>query len=388
MVFWVAYTMKKIVHVITGLGVGGAETFLLRLIPCLRGADYESTVIYLTGQGEYASAYREKGISVIPLELNSPKNVFSGVLRLLKILREESPDLINTWMYHANLLGGVAGKVMRIPVIWNVRQSNLSNKVNKANTLGAIRISAPLSRVLPFEILYNSEAARAAHKKIGFRHPRSRVLINGVDESIFSPSTALRVKLRSELGIPDDAPIVGHVARYDIQKDHETFLRAVGIVRLKRHDLHVVMIGAGVEWKNERLTQSLAYERDSDWLHLLGPRENMRELYSAMDIFCSSSIGESFPNAVLEAMMMALPCVVTDVGDSRRIVGEGGSVIAPADYENLARELLRVVSMRESQRKKIGLAMRALALERFTLSKAANSFVECFDEVTNNSKSK
>ncbi|MBT6071033.1 MAG: glycosyltransferase, partial [Proteobacteria bacterium] len=212
--------MKKIAHIITGLGVGGAETFLLRLIPELEKSGFQSVVIYLTGTGDCVDAYAKKGISVISLGITSPGHAVIGFWRLRAILKKEAPDIVQTWMYHANLLGGLAAKTLKIPVLWAIRQSNLSPKVNKKLTMTMIQIGAKLSKKNSGAVLYNSDAARAAHEAVGFDRTKSIVFPNGVDPEKFMPNRSLRDEVRAKLGITPDAIVIGHVARYDVQKDH------------------------------------------------------------------------------------------------------------------------------------------------------------------------
>lgn len=368
--------MKRVAHVITGLGIGGAETFLLRVIPEFEKRGYKSLVIFLTGEGEYTEAYEKQDIKVIPIGIHSVLDTPRGFFQLIKSLRAYSPDLIQTWMYHANLLGGIAGKVLRVPVIWGIQQSNLHSSVNKPRTRHVIRISSVLSRWLPESIIYDSQAARSVHEETGFEQKRGCVVPNGVNEQWFAPEPGRGERIRRDLGISHESIVVGHIARYDVQKDQKTFIKSVKRVRERARDLHVVMAGANIDWSNSGLTEVLDEEMDRAWIHLLGPRPDVGDLYAAMDIFCSSSIGESCPNVVLEAMMMGLPCVATDVGDVRQMLGERGLVVSPSDHGALAELLLNTISLPREKRKEIGALLRKRALDRFTLAGAADRYAE------------
>ena len=372
--------MKKIAHIITGLGVGGAETFLLRLIPELEKSGFQSVVIYLTGTGDYVDAYTKKGISVIPLGITSPVQAVTGFWRLRAILKKEAPDIVQAWMYHANLLGGLAAKMLKIPSMFAVLQSNLSPKVNKKLTTVMIRIGAKLSKLNSGAVLYDSDAARAAHEAVGFDSTKSIVIPNGVDPEKFMPDHVLRDEIRAELGITPDAIVIGHVARYDVQKDHRTFLQAVNQIRTRNASLNVIMVGDGVDWQNSDLTNELDRDEASQWLYLLGPRSDVARLYNGMDIFCSSSIGESCPNVVLEAMIMGLPCVATDVGDVRQMVGDNGLVVPPSSVEELAIALTDAIDSDADKRRSIGASLRQRALQEYTLGRAASRFAEVYEQ--------
>ena len=372
--------MKKIAHIITGLGVGGAETFLLRLIPELEKSGFQSVVIYLTGTGDYVDAYTKKGISVISLGINSPVQAVTGFWRLRAILRKEAPDIVQAWMYHANLLGGLAAKMLKVPSMFAVLQSNLSPKVNKKLTTVMIRMGAKLSKLNSGAVLYDSDAARAAHEAVGFDSTKSIVIPNGVDPEKFMPDHVLRDEIRAELGITPDAIVIGHVARYDVQKDHRSFLQAVNQIRTRNASLNVIMVGDGVDWQNSDLTSDIDRDEASQWLHLLGPRSDVARLYNGMDIFCSSSIGESCPNVVLEAMIMGLPCVATDVGDVRQMVGDNGLVVPPSSVEELAIALTDVIDSDADKRRSIGTSLRQRALQEYTLGRAASRFAEVYEQ--------
>ena len=374
--------MKKIAHIITGLGVGGAETFLLRLIPELEKSGFQSVVIYLTGTGDYVDAYTKKGISVVPVGITSPVHAVIGFWRLRAILKREEPDIVQTWMYHANFLGGLAAKMIKIPSMFAVLQSNLSPKVNKKLTTVMIQIGARLSKINSGAVLYDSDAARAAHETVGFDPTKSIVIPNGVDPEKFMPDRSLRDEVRAKLGIPPDVIVIGHVARYDPQKDHRNFLQAVNQIRTRNASLHVIMVGERVDWQNSDLTGELDRGEVSQWLHLLGPRSDLAKLYNGMDIFCSSSIGESCPNVVLEAMIMGLPCVATDVGDVRRMVGDNGRVVPPSSVEKLAIALTNVIDSDADKRRSIGASLRQRALQEYTLGRAADRFAEVYEQLS------
>ncbi len=366
--------MKKILHVITDLDVGGAETFLFRLIPGLEEKGFRSFVVYLTGNGKLVSQYRDCGIEVYPLRLDSGIRSVIQILKLFFIVRSIRPAIIQTWMYHSDLVGGIVAWLMNIPVIWGVRQSNLESSVNSNRTLLVIRICALLSRYVPQEIVYNSVTAEKHHTSVGYDYSKSRIILNGIDCEKFRPSTTAREKIRSELHIPEKSLVLGHVARYDVQKDHSTFIQSVIMTREKYPATHFVLIGDGIDWSNNELFRDFDYAQDSDWLHLLGYRSDIADVLSSMDIFCSSSRGESCPNAVIEAMAMGLPCIATDVGDVSSLLGEAGVIIDRQDPGQLADACIAMLLKSSEYRTSIGNKARKRVCNEFSLSKAAQHF--------------
>ena len=366
--------MKKVLHVITDLDVGGAETFLFRLIPSLEERGFRSFVVYLAGSGKLVSKYRDCGIEVYPLDLDSGLRSVIQFLKLFFIVRSIRPDIIQTWMYHSDLVGGIVARLMNIPVIWGVRQSNLEGSVNSNRTLLVIRICALLSRYVPQEIVYNSVAAEKSHTSIGYDDSKSRVIPNGIDCDKFRPGAGARQKIRSELHIPEQSLVLGHIARYDVQKDHATFVKSIIMIREKHPAAHFVLAGDGIDWSNNELVGDFDYVKDHDWLHLLGFRSDISDVLSSMDIFCSSSRGESCPNAVIEAMAMGLPCIATDVGDVGSLLGEVGVIVDRQDPGQLADACILMLLESSDYRSSMGNEARRRVCNEFPLSGAAQSF--------------
>ena len=370
--------MMRILHIISGLDVGGAETFLLRLIPHLRNAGLQSSVIYLSGEGQLVSDYRKAGITVYDCRLDRGLAAVLGLCKLFSRVKSEKPDLIQTWMYHADLVGSILGLLFRKRVVWGVRQSNLGAQLNKRSTLFIARICSRISKYLPRSIIYNSEAARTSHESIGYFRSKAEVVHNGIDCQKFTEEPGAKKFIRTELRIPQDALVVGHIGRYDPQKDHATLLEAMPIVRATLPNVHFVLAGKGITWSNVGLFSKFDRAEDGPWLHLLGPRSDIGNLLMSMDIVCSSSRGESFPNAVLEAMASGIPCVSTNVGDVTKLIGETGIIVQPEAPNALADGCISLLSRHPDERKELGERARQRVLNQFSLEKTAARFVEIY----------
>lgn len=367
----------KIVHVINGLDTGGAETMLLRLLSQCNFERFQFEVISLTDIGEIAGGLRTLGIPVRAVgmrrEANFPNPV--GVFRLAGWLRQSRPDLVQTWMYHANLVGGVAAKIAtRAPIIWGIRQTNVDLASVRLRTSLIARGAALLSNVLPDYILYNSHVSRRAHAALGYADDRASVLANGFDLDVFKPNTAARSTVRRELGLEDGTPLVGLISRYDRQKDHATFIAAAGFVHRQHPTAHFVLAGLGADAANQTLTAAIDEVGLTNYCHLLGHRNHMPDLMAVLDIACSSSIGEGFPNIIGEAMACGVPCVVTDVGDSALIVGETGRVVPPRQPRALAQEAVSILSLTTNARRSLGQSARERIGAKFSLDAAANAY--------------
>ena len=171
---------------------------------------------------------------------------------------------------------------------------------------------------------------------------------------------------------------MGHIGRHDPQKDHATLLEAMPIVRATLPNVHFVLAGKGITWSNVELFSKFDRAEDGPWLHLLGPRSDIANLLVSMDIVCSSSRGESFPNAVLEAMASGIPCVSTNVGDVAKLIGETGIIVQPEAPNALAASCISLLSCPPYERRELGERARQRVLSQFSLEKTAARFVEIY----------
>jgi glycosyltransferase involved in cell wall biosynthesis len=356
--------------VITGLQTGGAETMLLKLLPRLL-PDVRPHVISLTGDGDLGAAMREAGVPVESLGA-SIASAPIALARLSGRLRALRPDIVQTFLYHGDLVGGLAARLARVPaVVWNVRNSGMQWGEMKPTTRVAIRACAMLSGVVPDRIVCCSRAATLRHAAAGYRADRFVHIANGVDLGRFSPDPAARRTLRAALDIGQEAEVVGHFARLDPQKDHATMLRAFRMLRERRPRARLLLVGRGLEADGgfARAYRDAGYA-DAD-LRFLGRREDVPALMAACDVVASSSLAEAFPNVVAESMACGVPCVVTDVGDSAEIVGTSGHVVPPSDPAALATACEALLGLSAEARRALGDAARRRVADRFEIDAVA-----------------
>lgn len=365
----------NVVHVITGLDTGGAELMLARMLTHPSRADGQTAVISLTDIGPAGRSIQAAGIPVHAL--NMPRGVpdpraLVGLTRLLRSLR---PDVVQTWLYHADLMGGLAARMAGgIPVAWGLHLGNLAPELNKRSTLMTAHACARLSGLLPKTIVCCAEATKASHVEIGYRADRMVVIPNGFDLDRFQPDPAARARVRQELGLADATPLIGLVARFDPQKDHKSFVQAAGLLASFRPEARFLLCGAGVAWDNHLLASWIEAAKLRDRVYLLGRRDDMAEVQAALDIACSSSRGEAFPLAVGEAMAAGVPCVVTDVGDSALIVGETGRVVPAGNPSAMAAAMTETLEMGVEGRQQLGRDARRRIAERFSLGRMVSEY--------------
>lgn len=351
---------------------------LLQHNPRLR----QSLVITLIPGGEMASRIQMLGVRVESLNMQRRSLNILSVWHLWRLLRTEKFELVSTWMYHADFFGGIAARMANIPVLWNIRNSDLDTSKTKWTTRALVNLCGKLSRVVPERIISCSAVARDIHVDLGYQRKKFQIIPNGFDLQGFKPDREARNSVRSELGVPTDAHLVGVVARFDPQKNHVGFLEAVQQIARVRPNVHFVLVGAGVSWENKILRQKIEDSGLRARLHLLGPRTDIARLMASFDVLVSSSLyGEAFPNVLGEAMACGVPCVATNAGDSAYIVGDTGKVVPVGDMHALAGAVVDVLSMSSAERTAAGNRARARVEELFEIGRIAKEYERVFEEV-------
>lgn len=328
-----------VVHIISGLGQGGAETVLYRLVTA-PGQAMRHTVVSLTGEGVFGPRLRAMGVPVTALGMRRGLAVLRGLVTLHRFLRQESPDVVQTWMYHADLLGGVVARLAGVRAIaWGIRNSGAN--LGKGSRLARVVawVCARLSGAVPAAIVACAQDAAQRHKQWGYAPAKVQVIPNGYDFSRWHADADARRTLRAEWGIPGDAPLIGSVARWNPLKDHANLFAALARCAKRDARLRCVLVGDGMEASNGDLMSLADRHGVRDRLVLLGQRHDVPRVMGALDAHVLSSCAEGFPNVVAEAMATGPLCVVTDVGDAAVIVEENGWVVPPSNAEALARAI-------------------------------------------------
>ena len=362
--------MKKtvrVVHIITGLGVGGAEYALYNLLQSGLKEEFDNYVISLSDIGTIGKKIEALDVPVTAIGLKSSPLKFRSLLEFRRVICGFQPDLIQGWMYHGNLFAALAKIVQRnrTVLVWNIRHSLYDLSHEKFITRQIIRANRVLS-ALPEALLYNSQLSRDQHEGFGFAAGNGQVIPNGIDLERFRFEGGAQCAMRAKLGIPENSLVIGHVARLHPMKGHTEFLNAAGMVSLRCHNAHFVLIGRGVSIDNPSLRKYIPGS-ELDRFHLLGERSDVPDLMCAMDVFCQSSWSEAFPNVLGEAMASRLPCVATDVGDSALILGSCGVLIAPNDKAGLVAGMVSLLSLSAQDRLFLGARARSRIKENFDL---------------------
>lgn len=369
----------KVLHVITGLGEGGAEAVLTRL--CEGDTANSHTVVSLLDRGKYAPRLEAAGVRVHTLGMSRGPVTVNGLVQLWRLLRRERPQVVQTWLYHADLIGGIAARLAgNRRVFWNLRNTAM---VPSRTTRLVARLCAVLSYVVPLRIIACASRAQEEHARIGYSRRRMRTIPNGYDlDSIkFDPDARERVRL--DLGVPNDRTLIGYVARFDPQKDHASLLRALGEVKRRGMDFHCVLVGRDLTTDNRAIAELLAAEELTSMVTLYGPAKDVVPVMSALDLHVmASAFGEGFPNVLAEAMACGTPCVTTDVGDAAMIVGDHGWVVPPSRADLLAAAVTAALECKTDGSRWAALRtdVRQSIEQRFSVEAMVGRYVQAWSE--------
>ena len=371
----------KVMHVITALGVGGAERMLLKLLSARALSGFDQRVVAMLPGGAMAAPMRATGARVDELNFLGGLPLLEGAFRLARLAQRDQPDLVHGWLYHGNLGAALAQFAVwrHVPMVWGIRQSlptfegeNLFARFGIAlNRIGSGR---------PHRLLFNSNTSLAQHRAHGFDTARAGYVPNGFDTAAFAPDPAARGRWRTEWGAGGEDVVFGMFARYHPAKDHAGFLRAAGRVRAARPNVRFVLAGTGVEPGNVEIARAIAEAGLNDCVKVLGEyRDGIASLLAALDVYVSASARiEAFSNSVGEAMSCALPCVVTEVGDSPQVVGDTGRAVPPNDASALADAMIAMVDLGSTGRADLGERARKRVRAEFDIEAVAQRYADVY----------
>jgi glycosyltransferase involved in cell wall biosynthesis len=364
---------QRIMHIITTLDVAGAQMMLYKLLTSMERERFEPEVVVLTDEGPMSEKLCLLGVPVRALGMRRGVPNPIGIARLVRWLRCDPPQVIQTWLYHANLVGGLAAKLAgRIPVAWGLRHSNLDPKRDKKLTVWTDRVCARMSALLCTRIVCCSEASLRAHAELGYATNKTVVIPNGFDTTTFKPDADARLTVRKELGISEHTFLIGLIGRFQAAaRLHESWPH-----------VHFLLCGDDISWDNSILVKMIEVADLHAHFHLLGRRHDIARLTASLDIASLSSSDEAFPNVVGEAMACGVPCVVTDVGDARLIVADTGKVVPPRNPSALAQGWDVLIKMDQEGRYTLGLAARQRIQEHFSLPIITTHYTRLYEELT------
>ena len=362
----------KLVFLLRSMTMGGAQRQLIGLVSRMDRSLFEIIIISLYSGGAFAEQLKTTGIRTISLEKKGRWDLFRSLARLAAVTRRLEPDILHSLSPATNVLAAMLKRALpKTRIVWGIRGSDIAGRqmdwIDKFN----LKLQAKLSRSANL-VIFNSYAGRDYHVRNGIPADRAVVIPNGIDTEKFKPDTQLRQGQRARWQVNEESRLLGIVGRIASVKDHFTFLRAAAIWGRCARDVKFICIGDGEESYAQTLRKmscDLGLQERIIWT---GPiLDEIPSAYTGLDISCNSSKTEGTSNSIAEAMACGVPCVVTDVGDSRHIVGDCGVVVAPGNPDALAEGFSRMAQLLREQPE-----IRARARERIQLEFGVNLLVE------------
>lgn len=372
-----------VVHLLSGLGHGGAESVLYRLVAHAQRDKH--IVVSMQDGGVFAEKLAEAGVELRCLNMSPGKMTLTDFWHLRKLLKELKPDVVQCWMYHADVIGGLAARLAGIKtVLWGVRNSgdNLARSSRSSYLLA--RYFSWTSYLIPRLIVVCAELAAKRHRAWGYQASKMRVIPNGYDLSRWQAVDAqLKKQSRTALALSETEEVIGFVARWNPLKDHANLILAFAQLLKKRPQVKLLLIGEGLDDSNAELMALLEQTelKVGQQVLLLGRRDDVPELMPVLDLHVLSSMAEGFPNVVAEAMACEVPNVVTDVGDAAFIVNSYGWVVPAQNSVALSKAINQALDfLKEPEAKEFKQRCRQRVLDNFSLEKMIQNYEKTWRE--------
>ncbi len=370
----------RILHIINDRNVGGAQSVLKSLIENWEFEEDEHLVLHLLNKNDQNNliqinrgAFKDAGFQKGKFSLIPIINIFHAFIQF-------KPDIIQTWLYHSDLAGSMLPIIFwKTPIIWGIHHTTSDQSSVSISTWQIIRVLARISKYVPSKIICCTESAKRTHISLGYDAKKLVTINNGVDVSRFVPSFLGKQYIKEKHNLPKEKILIGMFARFHPQKDYSNLLSAAKILLQNEPDVHFILAGYLVDDKNESLTQEIKRLNIEKSIHLLGVQNDLEKLYPAMDIVTlTSAFGEALPVTICEAMSCGIPCVATDVGDVKMVIGDTGYVVQPGNSEELARAWKKVIKLSGEEYKILSEQSRNRIVELYNTKTMVQKYREVY----------
>ena len=366
------YIVKTILHVIDTTGPGGAETVFIDLITGLPRDRFKSIVL-IRGKGWVYETLLKHGIKPILLDAKGSFN-WRYLLNILKLLKSEKVDLIQSHLLGSNIYCSMAGLLSRTPVVATFHGSVDIGVNERFKSLKFCIINAGASKV----IAVSQNLKKSMLKTTAIRSSKLNVIYNGIVTSDFEYPRDNTI--RTMYGWESDDIVIGSLGNIRPAKGYDHLLRTASLLKEKYPRFRFVIAGQG----NNRLHEELLVQQNQlgleDHVKFLGFNDNPGKFLSNLDVFLLSSITEGFSIATIQAMAACLPVVVTKSGGPEEIVthGKNGWLVEAGNDSGMADTLMQVVNNMEYSRE-IARRGKLHAVSTFDIEKMIGSYMKLYN---------
>tara|TARA_B100000795_G_scaffold164042_1_gene123397 strand:+ start:12276 stop:13415 length:1140 start_codon:yes stop_codon:yes gene_type:complete len=350
----------KILYIITNLNLGGAEVQLYKLVENLKN-DHKIKVISLLSKGDIGDNLVKLGVELRIIDFSKKRWMLISFLELCSAILKFKPDVVHTWMYHANLIGGLAAKVSRVRnILWSIHHNDLSVAHNKLSTVIIARIGAFISNFVPIEVICVSNDSIKRHIKFGYNRKKMIFIPNGIDVIEFSYINNARKRLFSDYDFPDDAKLIGFASRFDPIKNHEGFFACIADIRITNPQINmqIILSGKNIDKNNIGLVTMINKYDLFECVHLMGLIDDMPVFMSSLDLIVSTSFSEAFSLVLAEALSCETLCVTSIEGDTEEVVEGIGKRVPARNLTLLSNAIITMLNIGSLEKSKLKLKGR------------------------------
>ena len=367
----------KIIFITTSLGLGGAEKILYEILKEFKQS--EILVISLGDKDFFSSNLYKLGIKVEYLNLKNNLSLIYKIFKLINILRKFRPKIIHTWLYKANIIGGIAAKLSGNKFIYWSIHHDLENEQKSFLRFLFMLISAVASQIIPKKIIFCSKSSAINHINFGFNSKRSIVINNGIDINKFKKDPSIYKEYRkNKFNLKNDTFLIGSIGRYHPIKDQKTLLKALLILKEKNINFKCILAGENLNKKNKYLYKQICELKLNNNIFLMGKIKNIKNILCSLDLLVISSLSECSPIVLLEAISSDLLCISTNVGGIKNIIQNKNLLFKKRDHEELAKKI--IFFMNNRNKFEINLKeSKNIVLTKYSLKKMVNEYRKIYN---------
>jgi glycosyltransferase involved in cell wall biosynthesis len=341
----------------------------------------------MSAPGPHVAELESRGIAhvAVPAFTRSTNPILDvrALGQLVGILRRLRPDILHTHNPKPGVLGRIAGRVARVPLVVNTQHGLYAQpddgRARRVAVYAAERVAAAFGDV---ELVQNVEDVRTLTELLRVPQRKVRLLGNGIDLRRFDPASVpagSRRRLRAEWGVDERQVVVGVVGRLVTEKGIAELLEAAHTLHRDGLGVRLVVVGPSDPSKADAVPQELLERARADGVVLAGGRTDMPECYAAFDLFATASWREGFPRSVMEAAAMGLATVATDVRGNRQAVHDGVTgVLVPVRRPPALAAAIRRLATAPAERAAMAAAARELARREFDQERVVERTLDAY----------